>query len=105
MLLLLMIPGLIFLFILFLCFVYFCKNNIFTKSISSLTAALVTIGGSKVSPGYADNFTVNSSLLTFGGRLSIGGERTDTTILLCVLLVTLVTLIGCYTFLRYKEKI
>jgi hypothetical protein len=86
-------------------FLYYCKSNIFAKSISTILVILTGVGGSKFTPGYKGNFRINSSVLSFDGYIDVGGASTDSTILICVLGVTLVVLICCVTFLKYKGKL
>lgn len=86
-------------------FLYFCKSNIFTKSISTILVILTGVGGSKVTPEYKGNFKFNYAALSFDGNIAVGGAQTDLTILTCVLGVALITLIICVTVLISKGKL
>ena len=83
-------------------FWYFCSGNIYTKSISTILVILGGLGGSKFTPTYSARIGVQQPL-TFNGAITAGGESTDSTILICVLGITLLVLIGCVTFLKYKK--
>lgn len=85
-------------------FLYFCRGNIFTKSISTILVILAGVGGSKVAPEYEANFKLNYPALSFDGHIAIGGARTDSTILICVLGVALIVLVGCVTLLKLKGR-
>lgn len=85
-------------------FLYFCKSNIFTKSISTIVVILAGVGGSKVTPEYKGNFKFNYAALSFDGTIAVGGARTDLTVLTGVLGITLLTLIICVTALKLKGK-
>jgi hypothetical protein len=95
--------SIVILLLLFL-FLYFCSGNIFTKSISTILVILGGLGGSKFTPAYNARFGLQHPLANFNGAIAVGGESTDSTILICVLGVTLIVLIGCVTFLKYSGK-
>lgn len=90
-----------------LLFLYFCKGNIWTKSISTVLVSLAAVGGSKVAPDYKGRFNFQSPAISFDGDITAGGsgaDTTNTTILIAVLGVALIVLVGCATQLKLKGK-
>jgi hypothetical protein len=85
-------------------FLYFCRGNIWTKSISTILVSLAAVGGSKVAPDYKARFNFNNHPISFDGDITAGGASTDTTILIAVFGVTLILLVWCATQLKLKDK-
>jgi len=85
-------------------FLYFCHGDFFTKAASTVLITLAGLGGSKVTPAHRGTVDIMTSFISIKGDYDVGGERTDTTILIVVLGVALIALIGCYFTLKLKGK-
>jgi hypothetical protein len=90
--------------ILVLVFLYFCKSSIFSKAISTILATLAVVAGSRAAPNYKATFSFHNDWVSFNGDIAAGEAGSNTTLLIVVLGVTLITLIVAAAFLKPNLK-